>query len=263
VAPFDQSDVTDTISGSMNPITADTPFDAAIDPAGLATRLGAARPAATSAPGVAWSVSAAPGYSVGATAGVLLAAAPVAMTDTTFSASFGNPFAMQHWQPMLTYFGVAARAFTTGGAMVTLTSSLVAIVDPARGIQLKTVAAGLPTAIALAGTALASDGMTVSVDPTQAIAIDITADAASALYLAELDEIAVVGTSATRTPVVSVAGPATHLVLPPSVMQHGHTYVIVATCIGGGFANAASGDFQTFTLPVARGAATSGVFTLP
>jgi len=77
-----------------------------------------------------------------------------------------------------------------------------------------------------------------------------------------VDELVVVGTTPVRTPIIGVQGSEPTLTLPPRVLKAGHTYVVVAACIAGGFVDAATGDFQTVTLPITIGQADSGVFTV-
>ncbi|HUJ60779.1 MAG TPA: hypothetical protein VLX92_19890 [Kofleriaceae bacterium] len=259
--PFDQSDTSDTLSGTMIAVTADTQLSAMIDPTTVATRFDAVVPAG-STPGLAWQLAAAPGYAAGVTTGVTLLSGAPAMTDTTFSGSYANPLATLGWKPALTYVASASRTVTLGGATVALGTELAMVVDPGAGLVLD-LPAGLPTMTSLAGMPLTSDGMTLSVDPGQPLPVAITADKPDAtLYHALVEELAVVGTSATQTPVIDLVGTSPMLTLPPNVLQRGHTYAIVASCVQGGYPNAGSGDLRTFALPLAIGSATSAAFTI-
>lgn len=259
VPVFDQSDATDTLTGTMTAVTADTPFDAAVDPPTVASRYAAIQPA-MSVPAMTWRVTASPGASVGATNGVGLAGGAVAMADTSISSSYSDPFAS--WPAVLTYTTAASRTYTLGGAPVTLSASLSSSLDPAAGLTLD-LPAGLATGTSIAQTALITDGMPVSLDPTQPVAVDLTTDkAANSWYAIRIDEFTVVGASVSRTPVIEVLGPTPHLTLPPRVLQAGHTYTVVATCIAGGNPAAASGDLETFAFPISIGQVDSAVFTV-
>ena len=261
VAPaFDQTGGTDAVTGTMAAVTPAAPFDATIDVAGAISRFAIGMPK-NGSPAFAWELDASPGASAGVTTGVRLTAGTLATTDKTFSGMYANPFA-QMWPATLTYFGSELRTYTLGGASVTLSSSLATIAEPAAGLHLD-LPAGLPTVITLAGTALSSDGMTVPLDPTVALQVEINSDrATNTAYAVTLEEITVVGASVTRAPVVSVTGTTPQLVLPPNVLAVGHTYTLTATCVQGGYTNAAAGDLQTVTLPVSFGSASSGVFTV-
>ena len=259
--PFDQTTGTDVVTGTMGTVTATTPFDAKIDPMMVASRFAAQMPKG-SAPVLGWRIAAAPGYSVGVPTGVLLNGAGVAMADTTIAGTFSNPFTTNMWKPMLTYVSSGTRTFTLGGTTVTLGSSLSSLADPSPGLMLD-LPAGLPTAISLDGAPLTSDGMTVTTDVTKPVDVEITADRpTNAYYDATLIEIAVVGSSVISTPVIEVSGSSPHLTLPPNVLLHGHTYTLNVACIAGGRPDAASGNLQTFALPMSVGTAASGIFTI-
>jgi len=261
VTPFDQSDATSTLSGTMLAVTPDTPVSATIDAATVVTRYGGIKPA-VSAPQLGWQIVAAPGHDVGAAAGVRLIAGGIGATDTMFSSTFANPFLQLGWKPILAYTTSASRTYTLGGATVTLGASLTTLTDPTTGSTLDLPAA-LPTSIAVGGMAMTADGMLLAVDPTGPVDIAITADTTSSTwYSAEIDELAVVGSTATQTPVIAVSAPGATLTLPPNTLRRGHTYAVVARCFAGGYPNAGSGDLQTIALPLSSGSATSGVFTI-
>ncbi len=263
IAPaFAQTTGTDTIMGTMAAVTPAAPFDAKINPAAAAMRLAATMPATTT-PTFRWELDAAPGYTAGATTGVRLDGATLAMTDTSIAKSYANPFVAQGWQAVMTYEATASRTYMIGTTPVALTSLLATFTDPQPGLVLDLPAA-LPKTIALAGQPLAMDGMAVTIDPTQPADIAITTDnsSASSVYAVTVQEIALVGGTLTRTPVVDVAATGSQLVLPPTVLQPGHTYTLIASCVSGGYANAATGDLQTFSLPASIGTASSAVFTV-
>jgi hypothetical protein len=122
--------------------------------------------------------------------------------------------------------------------------------------------AGIPTMISLGGTALTTDGATLSLDTTQAADIELTTDKVCTWYGARLVEYTVVAGAATATPVIGTSGPSPTLSLPANVLKPNHTYALVATCQTGGFTGVDTGDLRTFQLPSATGAATSAVFTI-
>ncbi len=210
---------------------------------------------------LSWQVNAAPGYSVGSSAGIELAGGAIAMTDMSFSSSYSNPFAALPWSAMLTYTAVATRTFTLGGNAVSLSSSLSSSVEPSPGMTLDFPVGLAPATIA--GSTLTDDGTTVTLDPTTATDVVLGPDVvANTQYVARLDEITVVGMSVTRTPIISVQGSDPHLTLPPHVLETGHTYTLVTTCVAGGTPNAMAGDLQTFALPVSTGSVDNPVFTV-
>ena len=210
---------------------------------------------------LSWRVNAAPGYAVGASAGIQLAGAAFAMADMSFASSYSNPFAALPWSAVVTYSTSASRSYTLGGTTVTLTAAMSTSLEPTPGMVLD-----LPAGLALAtigGTALTTDGMTVTLDPTTPIDVELMPDnTTNNQYSVRIDELTVVGMSVTRTPVISVTGPDPQLTLPPRALQTGHTYTLVASCIVGGMPNAASGDLQTFAFPVSGSQADSAVFTV-
>lgn len=260
VPMLDQTDGSDPITGTMVAAAPDTPFDATISPTTVAGRFAAVHPA-SSGLAQSWFVVASPGHAQGVAAGVTLDGGAIAMADTSFSASVANPFAQLDWKPLLGYTTSETRTFMLGGAALGLTSSLTTIAAPAPGLVLD-LPAGLATSVALGGTALDTDGMTVTVDPTKPVTVDITADRPNnTAYQVTLDEIAVVGASVTQTPVIAVTGTTPHLTLPANVVQRGHTYTLVAACVTG-YPNAASGDLQTVALPMTSSSVPSGVFTI-
>ncbi len=260
IPPFDQSDTADMLAGTMTAVTPDTPFGASIDPTMVAARYGALMPAMPTI-ALSWRVAAAPGYSVGAFNGIGLAGAAIATTDTSFASSYSNPFAALPWSAVLTYATSATRTYTLGGNPVTLSASLSSSVEPTPGMILDLPAGLAPATID--GTPLTTDGMSVMLDPTTALDVTLAPDNASnTIYTVRIDEITVVGMSVTRTPIVSVEGPGPQLALPPRVLQTGHTYTLVTACIVGGVLNAASGDLQTFALPLSVGQVDSAVFTV-
>src|SRR5262249_46129313 len=71
VPPFAQSTSTDTLTGTMSPVTPTTPFDAHIDVAAAGARL-TALPLPGSGLASSWQLIAAPGHALGILAGIAL-----------------------------------------------------------------------------------------------------------------------------------------------------------------------------------------------
>ena len=100
---LDQTDATDTISGTMSAITTNRTLNATIDPAVFTTRLTAAKPAVTGL-SLNYSIAAAPGADAGQTRGIqLIAGGSNPMTDTAVTVSYGNPFEGHGWKSVVTY----------------------------------------------------------------------------------------------------------------------------------------------------------------
>jgi hypothetical protein len=260
---FDQTDATDTLGGpaAMTAVTDDHTFDATISPTAIASRYAALRPA-VGTPTLSWAVYAGAGYSVGTFPGVTLNSGPVAMTDTTVASGFPMPFAALGWRPALLYIASASRPFTLAGAPTSLNAFAYTFADPASGMTLD-LPAGMPDLISLAGAPLNVDGMTVVIDPTKGVAVDIVPDAAvNTLYQIQIDELVSDGVTVKRKPVANVRGPDKNFVLPPWYFLVNHTYKITASCIVGGYPNAATGDLATFALPMSVGQLDSAVFTV-
>jgi len=265
VPAFDQSDALDSITGAINPITADQSIAAAVDPAALATRYQALRPAVTGL-GMSWAVYATAGYAVGTFPGVRLSSGPVAMTDTAISAMYPMPFSSLQWRPVMTFVTSESRTYMLGGVPATLTALAYEIADPTTATTLD-LPAGMPLDVAItqnaATTHLTTDGTTVNLNLSTAAEVDLVTDRmANTYYTLEIDELDSNGTTVTRKPVVAIAGPSTHFELPPWFFASGKTYTINAGASVGGYPDAATGDLVTFSLPVSVSQADTAVFTV-
>lgn len=257
--PMDQSSNTMTLAGTMTAVSP-VPFSAGVAAATVANRFAAQVPPA-SQPVLQWRIQASPGYAVGLPAGPSLANALINASDTTISGAYANPFSVQ-WHPTISYTANASRSVTVGGTSTTMQTYLQSVVEPAPGMTLD-IPVGLPTMTSINGTPLNSDGMTVSLDVAKPVYVDVTTDRTqNTLYDISVVEIAVVGNQVTRTPVATVTGVNPHLPLPPRALQAGHTYSLAMQCTAGGYTNAASGDLQTFALPVSYSYQESAVFTV-
>lgn len=259
--PIDQSTGTTTITGALGAVTPATPFGAALSASAVATRFTAQVPAPSTAAVQEWRVEASPGYAYGAPVGISLANGTFTPTDTAINGVYGNPFPPQ-WHSTFSYTASASRTFSIGGAAATMDTRLQMIVEAKPGLTLD-MPAGLPTMTAVNGVPLNSDGMTVALDVTKQVTVDIIADRTkNTLYEVTLVEIAVVGSQVTQTPVVTVSGLEPHLPLPPRSMQTGHTYNLRTRCVAGGYTNAAAGDLQATALPFSTGYQEGAVFTV-
>lgn len=259
---LDQTDGTDAISGAMTAVTNNRTLNATIDPAAFTARFAAVQPA-TMGLSLNYSISAAPGADVGQTRGIqLVAGGSNPMIDTQVTASYGNPFEGHNWKSMLTYAATASRTFTFMTAPVSLSATMQTVSDPAQTMAI-TLPAGLPTTVKANGTALATDGMDVPLDLTKPVVIDATIDKPSATYYSmSLSEITVTGMTAARAVVISAASTTPAFNLPASYFTVGRTYVVQFRAHEGGYLNAASGDFTSFTLPYSTSTLDSALFTV-
>lgn len=257
--PFDQTDATDTISGTMTSVTHDKTLTIPL-PTDLATRYSGVRPA-VGAPGQSWSLNAAPGDMVGNGVGPqLLAGSPLA-GDTMINVMYGDPFESLGWPAVLTFNTSASRTFTFNGVAIGLSASLATFSDAADNNG--TLTAGLPTVILVGTTQLNSDGQMVTVDPLSPVTVSFLADKpTNTVYTANVYELVMNGATYDRTLVTAAVATDPSFIFPAGTLKTGHTYVIQAGCYQGGHIGAATGDLQTNTFPISRGLFDSGVFTV-
>ena len=264
---LDMVDGTNLITGGMSSIAIDQNLAATVDPATAITRLGTPQPA-NATPTLNWSLVAAPGFAVANTSGAQLRAGAVLATDTAIALPYGNPFTSKSWHPVFTFAPTVSRTFTTTDTMlpVTLAAQLVQLLDAGPGTAITAdLPAGLPQVTTLAGTALATDGMTVVVDPTLPVDASFTTDVASnTFYQLQLFELV---PDATNTVLqlqirISMSAIGPQFTLPANLLVAGKTYVLRAICISGGYPGLAQGDLRMRTLPFSLGFADCGVFTV-
>ncbi|MGE5184629.1 MAG: hypothetical protein ACM31C_21305 [Acidobacteriota bacterium] len=257
---FDQSDTMDTISGMLAEVALDKTFSATIDPTTFASRFSTVRPG-VSGLALGWSISAAPGYTVGAVVGPLLRAGSAAMADTMISSSYGNPFEMRGWRAVLAFSASAGRTYTASGASIGLGAQIETVVDPSAASALE-LPAPLAELISIDSTQLNMDGLAVTLDvtaPHAVTAITETSPAAS-LYMLDVVELVTVGTMMERKEILNAVSTTATFSLPPGVLQTGHTYVLNVGAMSGGYPNASSGDLDTVTLPYTFSSVDSGAF---
>ncbi|MEO8552250.1 MAG: hypothetical protein ABI678_19875, partial [Kofleriaceae bacterium] len=180
---FDQNDTTTPISATMTPVTA-SPLDVHVSPSNLDTRLAMPTPkGATLA--MSWSVNAAPGWEIANGAGPQLNAAGIALTDAgAITAPFGNPFAAKGWRSTFTLASNKVRTFLVPNLMslpANLYCGLNQIAEVAAGLTLDTPAA-LPIVVSINAMPLATDGQTITLDPTKSVDLSVLADKTDALY---------------------------------------------------------------------------------
>ena len=258
-AQFDQTDGTDNISGTMLAVTHDKMLAIPLA-TNLATRFSAVRPA-VSAPASSWTLSAAPGAAVGTSFGPQLLTGVPAAVDTMVTAMYGNPFESLGWPAIFGISATGTRTYMFNAIPVTLTASLWSYVDASATSA--TFDAGLPTTINIGATQLTTDGQTVMVDATKPIEITFLPDQSmNTLFTARIDELVVNGTAVDRHTIFTGVSTERTFDLPSDQLVSGHTYVIDAGCIQGGYTQAASGNLQTFAFPLSFSQLDSGVFTV-
>lgn len=259
---FEQGDATDVITGTMTAVATDRTLNATIDPTGYAMRYSAVRPATTGL-SIGWNINAAPGGSDGSSRGIQLMAGGSAMTDTMVTTMYGNPFDGHGWKAVLSFNTSSNRTYTFMTAPVPLSATMSTMLDASQATAL-TLPAGLPITIRANLVNLTSDGMMLPLDLTKPVVVDANIDKISATYYSlALYEIEVAGmTSARKLIVEAVTAGMPSFKLPQSLFQVGRHYVLQFRAHDGGFANAAAGDFQTFTLPYSTSSLDSGLFTV-
>ncbi len=261
VPAFDQSDAAQPVTGTMTAVTADQTFTATIDATADAARFDALRPAMTDFT-PSWSVQAAPGAMATSGAGPVLASGTLAMTDTSFTATYADPFTAESWPTLVAYEAVEYRQYTAGGVPFGLVAGLYTYTDASAG-QTLDLPAGLPELVTIDQMPLSTDGMTVTLPADQPVDISFVADRpTNTIYQIEMDEIIVTGSTLARTPVFTASALAPDVTIPATQFVAGHTYVVRALCISGGYTNIGAGDLSATALPISVGYFDSGVFTV-
>jgi hypothetical protein len=263
---LDQTDGTDTITGTMTPVaTTASNLMAVIDPPALMTRYAAVRPALTTALAQSYAVRAAPGASLGQPAGTVLASGTPAATETSFAKAFGNPFESLGWKSLVEYASSMSRTYMLDAMhSVTLTARFSTIAEVGTDPLTFDSPAGLPITIQIDSTLLTADGTSVALDLTKPVVVEATTDRPqNTVYVARLFELDASTTSVVKNLVAEmVVTDMPRFAFPPALFATGHTYFVQVACLQGGFADAAAGDLQTVTLPYTSGTLDSGVFTV-
>jgi hypothetical protein len=257
---FDQTDAADPLGGMMSGLTPNLTLSATIDPAAYTTRYTAVRPTVTGLT-MSWSVTAAPGWSVGASLGPRLHAGTSTMTDTSISAMYANPFESIDWRSVLAFTSSSGRTYTHMNIAVPLGASLLTVTEPGTTTLPLNLQAGLPSTIRANLVPLTTDGTDLPLDLGKAVEIDAILDRpTNTLYTMSLVELVVNGTAVERETIVEVVATEAKFRLPPELFQLDHYYYLTVRSYQGGYPGAATGDLQTVTLPYTIGALDSGVF---
>jgi hypothetical protein len=259
---LDQTDGTDTISGTMTAVTTNRTLNATIDPAAFTTRFTAVKPAVAGL-SLNYSIAAAPGADIGQTRGIqLVAGGSNPTTDTAVTVSYGNPFEGHDWKSLVTYSATSLRMATFMTAPVSLGATMQTIADPEQTTAI-TLPAALPTTVKANDAELVTDGMDLALDLTKPVTITATLEKPTATYYsASVSEITVAGMTAARTTVFSAASTTPTFQVPSMYFQVGHSYVIQFRASEGGYLNAMGGDFANFTLPMSTSVLDSALFTV-
>lgn len=271
--PFDQTG-DDTITATMVPVTQDQTIDVLISP-DIAKRYAAVRPAVSTLV-MGWNVVAAPGARIASNVGPVLNAGTIMAADTGVNARYGNPFAgsPHRWSSIFTLGTYETRQFmlpvpdmpaTT--LPVTLFASMSQYVDASSGVTgLLGLDAGLPELIMLGDRSLSSDGQIIP-KPSQFVEVSFIADMpANTLFTAQLYELVpdagVPPTHVDMHLVFEALSTQAKFVLPPEILQPGHSYTLRAVCRTGGFPAIQNGSLTMRQLPLSISLLDSGVFTV-
>jgi len=268
VPGFTQS-VSVTLTGAMITNAHDRTLNVTVDTNAPATRFAQVRPAMTNV-AESWSVVAAPGYQIVSNSGIVLTAGGLTVgASGALNVPYGNPFVAKHdWPDVMTWSTSATRTFTPSamGLPVTPQTGLFQLIEPTAGLTLD-LPAGLPITITMGATALTTDGVTMTVDPTKAVPVSFQADKVdNTVYQLQLFELVPnLPTGATALAyhqTLGATGTKPSFLLPPELFEVGKTYVLRAICIQGGFPALDTGDLTNRAPPQAVGFLDSAVFTV-
>lgn len=263
--PFAQTAADTVTTPAMTAVAADQMLTATVDPTSLAARFSTVRPIVNT-PAMTWSVAAAPGAADGSVDGPVLRSGNLATTDTSLTASFGNPFLAKHaWPSVFTFSASGTRPFTPPGSTVaaTLSATLFQHAVPATGLTLD-AAAGLANNIKLNGNVLNVDGVAIA-PPTAAVQVAFDTDTANAdVYTLTLIDLVAnaAKTAIVRRQLIFEISDKPAFSLPAALFQAGHFYTLQISTTVGGFPDHAAGDLQTRTITYAQASVDSAVFTV-
>jgi hypothetical protein len=194
---------------------------------------------------------------------VQLKSGGAAMTDTMVTTMFANPFESLSWKSLFIYITSTNRmtAYTYMGMPVALGAGMTQVFEKG-SMTAVTMPAGLPITVRANLTTLTTDGMSVMLDLTKPVEISADIDRTSGIsaYAVTLSEIQPNGSLEAVTTAAFTGMPKINL--PQELFSVGKTYVIRFTTYAGAFTAAATGDFQTFTLPYSSAYLDSGAFTV-
>ncbi|HEY0477904.1 MAG TPA: hypothetical protein VGD37_10290 [Kofleriaceae bacterium] len=274
-APVDQSAATTTVTmQAMAPVVQDQTLNLTLA-ATLTSRYGRVAPAH---PGntlaISWNLVAAPGYQIASNAGPVLRSGTLTAIDTGLTATYGNPFAARGWHTIFTLATSVSRVYTAPGTMasISLFAAMNQFAEPTTKLTID-LPAGLPYAVALDGTPLTSDTPPLTIKPpSQFVRVTFVTDTPGGptvpsadlynLQVWDLSPNPTVPTALDRRLVFQAASNAASFLLPPEVLQPGHSYTLRALATLGGYPALGDGNFVMRNLPLAQSFLDSGVVTV-
>jgi hypothetical protein len=264
MAPAEPQQVTTDVNIPIAAVTADQTLAMPLDAASIPARFGAEKPAG-GALAMTYTVTAAPGFAQGVTAGPSLLSAVVPATATSLAGTYGNPFATTHmWPAALVFSASKSRTYAPmagTGPSIGLTTSLNEVIAP-DGATAISLDAALPQIITVGITPLATDGASVLIDATKQVPVSFTTDGGSAsLFELDLYELTANGTAYDSTLKMSLVGDSPSWTLPQGYLLPGHRYLFRAMAFSG-YGDPSTGDLGTVTLPYTVGIQDGGVFTV-
>ena len=263
VAPFAMVAGNNAITGEVSAIALDQTLSVQVDPAATAARYAAAIPAVASVV-ENWDITAAPGYTVGNNNGPQLLAGSVVTTSSgALTGTYGNPFAGRGWPSTMIWSTSASRPYTPPGLpAMSLASGLYTLFAPTAGLH-AALPQSLPTLVTMQGHALATDGMSIALDPNLAVDVSFATDTGTnTFYQLAVYELVQSGTATTYVDRLSATGAQPAFQIPRAVFEAGHTYTLRAICVNGDFPATATGNLETRNLPLSIGYLDSGAFTV-
>ncbi|HEY4177288.1 MAG TPA: hypothetical protein VGM90_10665 [Kofleriaceae bacterium] len=266
--PFDQTGA-DTITGTMTAVSTTDQLSVTVNNETVGQRYAPLRPAMP-LPNMNWSVVAAPGARIAATAGVNLVGTTItsAAGMGQIGANYLNPFIAKGWGSIFIWSTNSFRAFTPDGAPgpASLLAALYQLAAPRDNLTLD-MPVGMPESISLDGTPLSSDGITIA-KPTSVVtcSFQVPPTPMNTLYRLELYELvpntATPPTGLDHKIVVDITSDKPTMFIPPEMFADGKTYTIRAIVTAGDYPGVNSGDLSTRELDQAGAIMESGVFTV-
>lgn len=266
VMPFAQTAAV-TMGGTLVPVPVDQRLDATVDAPAAAARFASVIPAVP-VPTASYGVTAAPGASFANQIGPQLTGGPLSIAGIPgapgpIGAMYGNPFAARSWRPVVTVTMVSNRTARVPAfaADVTLPTLVQQVAEAGPGLVID-LPAPLPITIAIDGTVLASDSLSIA-KPTAPVAVTIaTEPGAVTLYALDLIELTqpAISMAIEQRATLTMYATSPMMSVPAQYFEAGKHYVIRATTIAGSFPSIATGELTEHTLPLSLALHTSGVF---